>query len=178
MVLTRSMSINVATQDGASSNSEVIIDIVNQSSINANNLHTAKMSISLELAEKILIKFDRFNSILHEFIDNCDQAYNLVSDINKPILFSIIKTKLTHNARSLTQNQIFETWQQLRQHLFDLYSDKRTIGQWQLELNSCRQNFNESVASFSTCVESCYIKLINSLEDNMTKKVCKGCIQL
>lgn len=142
------------------------------------NLNLTNMSISLELAEKMLIKFDGTKSMLFEFIDNCDQAHNLVGVANQPLLLSIIKTKLTHNARTLTRNREFANWKQLKKHLLDLYSDKRTVGQWQLELNSCRQNHNESVVSFSNRVETCYVKLINSLSDNLTEEVRNGNIDL
>lgn len=114
------------------------------------------MSISLKLEEKMLIKFDECNSILHEFMDNCDQVYNLISDTNWPIWFLINKTKLT------SQNRIFKTLQELKQFSLHLYLDKKTLSQWQLELNSCRQNFSKSVASFTKRVESGYLELINA----------------
>lgn len=137
-----------------------------------------EMSISIELAEKMLIKFDGTKSKLYEFIDNCEKAYSLVKTEHKPILFAIIETKLTDNARAIVRNRSFDDWASLKNHLLDIYSEKRTIGQWQLELNSCRQNHNEDVVSFANKVEDCYIKLINSVDSNLSKEARTACIQL
>ncbi|KAJ8935656.1 hypothetical protein NQ314_012705 [Rhamnusium bicolor] len=135
-------------------------------------------SISLELAEKMLIKFDGTKSKLFEFIDNCDKTYSLVKSEYKPVLFAIIETKLTDNARSVVKNRSFESWESLKNHLLDIYSERRTIGQWQLELNSCKQNAGESVISFSNKVENCYIKLINTLDISLSKEARNACVDL
>lgn len=68
------------------------------------------------------------------------KAMSHIADTNKDILFAIIQTKLTDNARSLASNRRFENWDELKNHLIDTYSEKRTMGQWQLQLNSCHQN--------------------------------------
>jgi len=96
------------------------------------NTTTDTHHITLELACQMLIKFDGNKSKLYEFIDNCDKAISLVSNNLKPTLFSIIETKLTDNARGLTRNRSFRDWLDLKQHLLDVYSEKRTMGQWQL----------------------------------------------
>lgn len=136
------------------------------------------MSVSIELASKILSKFDGTKCKLYEFVDNCDKAYSLVTEANKPILFKIIETQLTDNARVLVRNRNFPDWPALKSHLISAYSEKRTIGQWQLELNSCRQNPKESIISYANKVENCYIKLINSLEDNLTTNAREACVNL
>lgn len=136
------------------------------------------MSVSLELAEKMLTKFDGNKTKLYEFIDNCDKSYNLVKTEHQATLFAIIETKLTDNARAMVRNRSFENWKSLKQHLLDIYSERRTMGQWQLELNSCKQNPSESVMAYSNKVENCYIKLINSLDDSLTKEARSACLDL
>ncbi|CAH1106648.1 unnamed protein product [Psylliodes chrysocephalus] len=134
--------------------------------------------LSLELASSMLIKFDGNKAKLFEFIDNTDKAYSLVSEVNKPILFSIIETKLTDNARAITRNRSFPDWPSLKQYLLDAYSERRTMGQWQLELNSCKQNSNETVMAYSTKIENCYIKLINSLDNSLSRESREACVSL
>lgn len=141
------------------------------------NLKLTNM-LSLELASSLLIKFDGNKAKLYEFIDNCDKAYSLVSNENKPNLFSIIETKLTDNARAITRNRSFLDWESLKRHLLDAYSEKRTMGQWQLELNSCKQNTNETVMAYSTKIENCYIKLINSLDNSLSRDSGEACVAL
>lgn len=136
------------------------------------------VGISIELAEKMLIRFDGNKQKLHEFIDNCDKAHSLVNENNKNILFAIIETKITDNARALIRNRKFDEWKELKEHLLDIFSEKRTMGQWQLELNSLKQNNNESILEYSSKVETCYIKLINSLDGSLEEGAKKACIQL
>lgn len=119
------------------------------------------MSVSLEIAEKLLIKFDGPKNKLYEFIDNCEKDISLVKTEHKNVLLSIIKTKLTDKARAITRNQKFDEWNDLKSFLLDAYSEKRTEGQWQLELHSLRQILGETVISFASKVENCHIKLIN-----------------
>lgn len=106
--------------------------------------------ISIEVAERLLIRFDGNKQRLNEFIDNCDKALSLVSEANQVVLFAIIETKITDNARALIRNRSFKTWSELKTHLLDIFSEKRTMGQWQLELNSLKQGTNETVVSYST----------------------------
>lgn len=122
-------------------------------------------TISLEMAERMLTKFDGDRSKLHEFIDNSTMAMSLIKPEFKPILFTLIKSKVTDKARILIKNRNFEDWTTLKQYLTDAYSDRRTQGQWQLELHSCKQNPNEDVISFANKVENCYIKLLSTLDE-------------
>ncbi|XP_050518958.1 uncharacterized protein LOC114346296 [Diabrotica virgifera virgifera] len=139
------------------------------------------MSLSIEIAEKLLIRFDGTKSKLYEFIDNCDKAYNLLDSIqifNPPILLAIIETKLTDKARAITRNRTFDAWKDLKDFLLDAYSERRTEGQWQLELHSLRQMPSENVMSFSNKVENCYIKLINPLDPNLSPDARNACTKL
>lgn len=58
-------------------------------------------NISLNLVEKILIVFDGNKSKLHEFCENCDKAIELVQAETRPLIFTIIQTKITGNAGAL-----------------------------------------------------------------------------
>lgn len=131
------------------------------------NSTMAQYKTSVEFASGLLCKFDGSKSKLFEFIDNCDQAYEIVRDEFKPMLFSVIKTKLTDNARAVVRNRNFENWNALKNPLLDTYTEKRTRGQWQLELCSCRQNLGESVLQFANKVETCYIKLLSTLDETL-----------
>ncbi|XP_031346209.1 uncharacterized protein LOC116173032 [Photinus pyralis] len=135
------------------------------------------MGITPELAEKMLIKFSGDKDKLYEFIDNCDRALSLVSGANKTTVFSIILTKLTDKARALTRNKDFTEWKDLKKFLLDTYGDKRTMGQWQLELNSCKQSFNETVIAYSSRIED-YYRCVRSLDENLSTEGRNACIEL
>lgn len=136
------------------------------------------MSLSLEIAEKMLIRFDGSKNKLYEFIDNCDKAISLIKPELKTILFAIIETKLTDKARAVTRNRSFLEWKDLKKFLLDAYAERRTEGQWQLELHSLRQLPSENVMSFSNKVENCYIKLLNTLDANLTREAREACTKL
>lgn len=134
--------------------------------------------VNVELAEKMLIKFDGSKTKLFEFVDNCDKANSIIKPEQKAILFAIIETKLTENARALIRNRTFVDWPALKAYLLDAYSEKRPVGQWQLELNSCKQGLRENVMSYAAKIENCYIKLINSLDENLTREAREACVNL
>lgn len=89
------------------------------------------------------------------------------------MLFAIIETNLTNIARAFVRNRSFVSWEVLKTHLLEAYVENRKVGQWQLELNSCKQNFGEFVLSFANKVENCYIKLINCLDETLTGDSCQ-----
>lgn len=139
---------------------------------------TINMSLSLEIAEKMLIRFDGNKNKLYEFIDNCDKAMSLIKPELKAILFAIIETKLTDKARAITRNRNFLEWIDLKKFLLDAYSERRTEGQWQLELHSLRQLPADNVITFSNKVENCYIKLLNTLDSNLSREAREACTTL
>lgn len=126
----------------------------------------------------MLIRFDGNKSRLYKFINNCDKANSLVAPANRSILFAKIETKLTDIARILIRNRSFSNWLELKTHLLEQYSDRRTTGQWQLELNSCKQNSKENVRSYANKIENCYIKLLNSLNENLDPQSKIACVNL
>lgn len=150
----------------------------NNSTQNTSNTSTAPSHISLEMAERMLVKYDGDKSKLHEFIDNCSMAMSLVQNTHKSILFKIILSKITDRARILIKNRNFETWASLKEYLLEGYSDRRTQGQWQLELHSCKQNPNEDVISFANKVENCYVKLLGSLDHTVSDEKREGYAEL
>lgn len=77
------------------------------------------------------------------------------------MLFAIIQTKLTDNARVISRNRSIEDWPDLKNFLLDAYSERRTVSQWQLELNSCNQNVGESVISYANKVENKLLCKVN-----------------
>lgn len=135
-------------------------------------------NVKLEIVTKCLVKFDGDRAKLREFIDNCEIALKLVSQEDKIILFEIIKTKITGRAKQLSQNREFDNWNALKTHLENTYSEKRSQAQWELELHSCKQGRNESVRAYANRVENCMVKLLNSLDSDMTQIEIGACEKL
>lgn len=134
--------------------------------------------IDLNLAERMINKYDGNKSNLHVFIDNCSNAFQLLKPSCRIPFVSIVLSKIEGNIRSTLLNRSFSSWEDLKSHLLENYSEKRTFAQWQLELNSCRQNFKETVTSYSGRIENCYIKLIKSLDLKLTKEAREANVNL
>ncbi|CAH2098978.1 unnamed protein product [Euphydryas editha] len=134
--------------------------------------------IDISLAERMINKYDGDKSNLHVFIDNCNNAFALLNPVYKIAFVSVVLSKIEGNIRSTLLNRSFPSWENLKEHLLENYSEKRTFAQWQLELNSCRQGQNESISKYSSRVENCYIKLIKSLEPKLTKEAREANVEL
>jgi hypothetical protein len=135
-------------------------------------------TVSIEMAERMISRFDGDKSTLYEFIENCNEANKLLNSNARKILFSIIKTRISGNARALIHNRELNNWDELKKHLLEFYSEKRTMGQWQLELNSCKQGIHESVLSFSNRIENIYINLTRCLNTDLTTDAKEACLDL
>ena len=69
--------------------------------------------------------------------------------------------QLCGKAYNLTKHRLIESWDELKTLLEEIFSDKRSQGQWEMELHSCKQSNQEKVIDFANRVESAMIKLIN-----------------
>lgn len=122
--------------------------------------------IKIGVAEKLLIKFDGNKEMLHEFIDNCENALELVSESDKILLFKIIKSKLTGKARLMSKYRQLNNFDDFKSFLEEVFTEKRSAAHWQLELNSCKQLKSESVINYSQKIEKYCNKLIENCTEN------------
>lgn len=134
--------------------------------------------IEIGLAERMLNEYDGNKANLHVFIDNCNNAYKLLNPLFKDAFISVVLSKIKGNVRSTLLNRSFGSWEDLKEHLLENHSEKRTFAQWQMELNSCRQGHNESIPSYSNRIENCYIRLIKSLDPKLSTEARKANTEL
>lgn len=134
--------------------------------------------IDISLAERMINRYNGDKANLHVFIDNCNNAYSLLNPVYGKAFVSVVLSKIEGNIRATLLNRSFASWNVLKEHLLENYSEKRTFAQWQLELNSCRQKSNEPVLQYSNRVESCLIKLIKSLDPKLTSSARDANIEL
>ena len=129
---------------------------------NERNLNENR-GVPLTIIQKELITFDGNKNNLSRFLRVSESALNLVSPQERETLFEIIKLKLADKAYQLTKNRLFDNWDHLKTYLEEVFSEKRSQGQWEIELHSCRQQKTESVIDFATRVENILNKLIDSV---------------
>ena len=89
--------------------------------------------ISIEIAERMLSRFDGDRNTLNEFISNCNLANKLLTADQQKILLIIIKSKITGKARALIDNYDFNDFTELKNRLLDIYPQKIPIDIWELD---------------------------------------------
>lgn len=100
---------------------------------------------------------------LNEFLTNCNNSIALASDFQKTAVFAFIISRLTGSARSLLQGKTYQNWDELKQILCQHYQDKKHYIQLMEELNTLKQNTNESVASFHERIEKIITRILGAM---------------
>lgn len=122
------------------------------------------VKLSVELALKVIPEFSGIKSDFHKFLNCCDAMYSdgKLSENDNQLFLTIVKSKLSGNAYSLTKYKEIKEWDDLKKILQEFYLDKRTVAQLQSELVNCRQHYNEDVRNFSNRIERLLIDLTDA----------------
>lgn len=122
------------------------------------------VKLSVELALKVIPEFSGIKSDFHKFLNCCDAMYSdgKLSDSDSQLFLTIVKSKLSGNAYSLTKYKEIKGWNDLKKILQEFYLEKRTVAQLQSELVNCRQHYNEDVRNFSNRIERLLIDLTDA----------------
>lgn len=99
----------------------------------------------------------------NEFRTNCENAMLLANDTQKHPLLVFIISKLTGNVRTQLQGKTYSSWNELKNLLNKLYQDQKHYIQLMEELNTLRQNLNESVSSFYERLDRLVTHIINTM---------------
>ncbi|KAL3266803.1 hypothetical protein HHI36_010957 [Cryptolaemus montrouzieri] len=110
--------------------------------------------------------FDGNRLRVHEFISNCDNAFKFAHPSQEQPLLAYVISKISGNAKAQLRDKLVNTWVQLRELLLQLYADKKHYTMLMEELNTIKQQTQESVLSFHNNIEQIYTRIINSLPAN------------
>lgn len=145
----------------------------------ADNQIQSDSEININLILKLLPDFDGKPDELSNFIDRVNDAFELASECQKSILLTFVKAKLQGNARVPLRNQHFGSWTELKTKLIEVYGDKKSFAQAQLELQNTRQFKNEQVSAFTQRIETKVQRLLNILNvDNSGGGVAESQVDL
>jgi hypothetical protein len=108
-----------------------------------------------EVIKLINQPFDGDKRTLKEFIDNVTTAFELVKPELHDLLLRFVKTKITGDARSkLLVRDLTSTWREVKHILEENYDVKRKLDYYACRMFSGRQGPNESIASWSSRIDT------------------------
>ncbi|XP_072948718.1 uncharacterized protein [Epargyreus clarus] len=116
---------------------------------------------------KFIKPYDGNRECLNSFIINCNNAFELASDIQKPILLKYILCQLEGKAELACSIKEFQNWDQLRDFLKSQFSDRKHYSHLLTNLQESRQGQHESVSQYSLKIETCLSQLLT--ESSLSK---------
>lgn len=67
-------------------------------------------------------------------------------------------------------NHNFDSWNELKTYLKQTYSEKKHQSHLLLDLQNCKQNYNENVSQFLCKIEGCLKRLLSSIQQTNIKE--------
>lgn len=113
-----------------------------------NNVNERHDSINLSLLFKFIKPFNGNKAELSTFIQNCNSAFTLAQPHQTPHLFLYVVSQLSSNViNELNVNEITE-WTELKTQLKRYFGQNKDLTQLHEELETIKQNPQESISDF------------------------------
>lgn len=137
---------------------------------------TEIIELELNTLLKFIKPYDGDREKLNSFLINCNNAYDLASDIQKPILFKYILCQLQGKAEIACSIKDFSNWDQLKEFLKTQFSERKHYAHLLTDLQESKQGSQENVGQFALRIETCLSKLLTeiSLGDKILVKEAAG----
>ncbi|XP_052752777.1 uncharacterized protein LOC128201100 [Galleria mellonella] len=137
---------------------------------------TRKAAAALAMAElelSILFKFIKsYNGdreTLNSFLVNCDNAFDLATESQKPILFKFILSQLNGKAEVACSIKDFTSWEQLKEFLKTQFSERKHYSHLLTELQESKQGPQDNVSQYALRVETYLSQLLTEISLSNTK---------
>lgn len=135
---------------------------------------SATISLHIDMDLNTLFKFiksyDGSRETVNSFIINCNNAYELATEIQKPILFKYILSQLQGKAELACSIKEFGSWEQLKEFLKTQFSERKHYAHLLTDLQESRQGPQENVNQYSLRIETCLSQLLTEISLGNTKK--------
>lgn len=124
---------------------------------------------------KLIPEFDTSKSDqVYRFVRSCDAAFDLASDNQKVILLTYALNGVTGPLSSDIHIKTHSSWQELKRFLISKFSQTKTLGHLNLELQSMFQKPNESVTEYFIRVDLCRNKILEKLTTEIRDSSLEG----
>lgn len=125
--------------------------------------------LDLNTLFKFIKSYDGSRETVNSFIINCNNAYDLASESQRPILFKYILSQLHGKAEVACSIKEFTSWEQLREFLKTQFCERKHYAHLLTDLQESRQNPQENVSQFSLRVETYLSQLLTEISFSNTK---------
>lgn len=164
------LTLNIPESDKQVSDSESVKSPLTSPRITRQTLANLTMSeISLNILFKFVKSYDGKRETLNSFIVNCDNAYDLASESQKPILFKFILSQLDGKAETACSIKEFTTWEQLKDFLKTQFSERKHYSHLLTDLQESKQDQSENVSQYALRVETYLSQLLTEISLSNTK---------
>lgn len=126
---------------------------------------TTTSQLSLEFLVKLIPNnFDGNQYTLRSFIKQVDSVFELAEPTQIPAILLFVKNKITGKAREqIDVHCNLTTWAEISELLIKLYQCKKSLDQLLEELNSLKQETNETVSQFYQRLEDTSSKVLGAV---------------
>lgn len=107
---------------------------------------------------------------LPAFLTNCQNALDLAAENQKGLLLKFIISKLEGKAQIACSNKIFDKFDDLKSVLKQNFGEVKHYNHLLLDLQSCKQQPNETVAQYSLRLESSLTQLQSEIHNSDSYK--------
>lgn len=122
-----------------------------------------KIEMDINTLFKFIKPYNGNRECLNSFIINCNNAIELASEIQRPILLKFILCQLEGKAELACSIKEFNTWEQLKDFLKTQFSDRKHYSHLLTVLQESRQGQTESVNSYALKIETCLSQLLTEI---------------
>jgi hypothetical protein len=107
------------------------------------------------------LKYAPAEEDIYNFITACDLAVSAVGEKHVPFLIKYITTRIKGKVWELIKYRDVSKWAYVEKYLIDSFEAQHTASSLQVELNSAKMKYNESINDHNKRVENLYNKLCN-----------------
>lgn len=130
--------------------------------------HNEEFSISVLC--KFINPYKGDRETLTAFLTNCQNALDLASPNQKTLLFKYIYARLEGKAQIACSNKIFENFESLKTFLKQNFGERKHYNHLLIDIQSCKQEQNETVAQFALRIETCLTDLQSEIHNSDSYK--------
>lgn len=121
------------------------------------------IELDLNTLFKFIKPFDGSRESVNSFIINCNNAYDLATEVQKPILFRYIFSQLQGKAEIACSIKEFKKWEQLKEFLQNQFCERKHYAHILMDLQESKQGPNENVMQYSLRVETYLSQLLTDV---------------